>query len=85
MELFSEIMKRRLYEHIIRSFSGISKEMIDWIQRLPLWIEEESFCRSAGVNPFAIHETPRGIAMIVRRCQMIKNYKILFVIVSRKS
>lgn len=45
-----------------------SAEMMDWIEALPLWIEEEHFfVVHAGVNPHSREDTTRSTALVVRR------------------
>lgn len=57
-------------------FQEFPKEMIDWIQKLPLWIEEEEFfIIHAGVHPFDRNRTSRLTALIVRRWPNGKNPK----------
>lgn len=45
-----------------------TKGMMNWIEKLPLWIEEDDFfVVHAGVNPYFREQTTRKTALFVRR------------------
>jgi diadenosine tetraphosphatase ApaH/serine/threonine PP2A family protein phosphatase len=58
---------KMLRDHRKSHFTKWSEEMIDWIEALPLWIEEQDFfVVHAGVDPYCRERTTRKTALVVR-------------------